>query len=73
MDSLLRDANKKISELETRIEQLEYILKRIANYDTPDELRENDMGIDFDEALEMAYENVIGEAEAAFLHQRTGG
>lgn len=43
-------------------------LRRIASYDTPDRLRKNsvnDWGCDFEEAIEMAYENVQAEAERA--------
>lgn len=44
-------------------------LIRIAReYQTPDQLRRNadrDYGLDFSEAIEMAYENIQGEARAA--------
>lgn len=43
-------------------------LKRIAAYQTPAYLRrhaERDWGCDADEAIEMAYENVIAEAKQA--------
>lgn len=43
-------------------------LKRIAkNYQTPDQLRrmsERQYGLDYEEALEMAYENIQSEAAA---------
>lgn len=43
-------------------------LKRIAKYDTVDRLRKhslNDWGVDFEEAIEMAYENIQAEAKRA--------
>ena len=44
-------------------------LKRIAReYQTPDQLRRNserDFGCDYEDALEMAYENLQQEAESA--------
>ena len=43
-------------------------LKRIAAYDSPERLRrtsERDYGLDPDEAIEYAYENVISEAKHA--------
>lgn len=43
-------------------------LKRITSYMTPAQLRraaEKQYGLDHAEALEMAYENVIGEAKCA--------
>lgn len=49
-------------------------LKRIASYDSPQKLRkrsEKDYGLDADEAIEMAYENVISEAKAAIKGVRT--
>ena len=42
-------------------------LKKIKAYQTPDRLRrdsEKDWGLDFEEAIEMAYENI--QSEAAF-------
>lgn len=42
-------------------------LKRITRYQSPDRLRRRslpDFGLDYPEALEYAYENVIGEAKA---------
>lgn len=47
-----------------------HALKRIAAYMSPERLRrqhEKDYGLNYDEALEMAYENVLGEAKSA-LH-----
>lgn len=43
-------------------------LKRIAAYDPPERIRRNserDYGLDADEAIEYAYENVICEAKHA--------
>jgi len=43
-------------------------LKKIKAYQTPDRLRkdsEKDWGLDFEEAIEMAYENIQGEAAFA--------
>jgi len=54
-----------VTKLETRFEAA---LRRIAAYMTPAQLRrqsERKYGLTFEESLEMAYENVIGEAKAA--------
>jgi len=43
-------------------------LRRIAAYHTPERLRnrsQKDWGLDYEEALEMAYENVLQEAKSA--------
>lgn len=43
-------------------------LKRIASYTPPDKLRrtsQKDYGLDGDEAIEYAYDNVINDAKAA--------
>lgn len=43
-------------------------LKEIASYQSPDKLRresQKDWGLDYEEALEMAYENVISTAKYA--------
>lgn len=43
-------------------------LRRIAAYQSPEQLRrtaERDYGCDPDDAIEMAYENVIAEAKSA--------
>lgn len=48
-------------------------LKRIARYDSPEKLRrsgETDYGLEPEEVIEMAYENVIEEAKAAIKGQR---
>ncbi|HXE63262.1 MAG TPA: hypothetical protein VN519_06950 [Bryobacteraceae bacterium] len=56
-------------------EQLYFdVLKRISRgYQTPDQLRKNaekDYGIEYDEALEMAYENIQAEAAGAIKGKR---
>lgn len=51
-----------------QIDQFNYMvetLKIITKYDKPDKIRKNaqkDYGLDYEEALEMAYENIQGEA-----------
>lgn len=48
-------------------------LKRITKYQTVKQLRKNserDWGCTFEEALEMAYENVVGEAQRAISGKR---
>lgn len=48
-------------------------LKRITQYDSPDKLRRRaskDYGLDGDEAIEMAYENVLAEAKKAIKGMR---
>ena len=48
-------------------------LRRIAAYQTPDRLRKHsgeDWGVGYEKALEMAYENVLGEAKAALKQVR---
>lgn len=48
-------------------------LKRILAYMTPDQLRrrsEKEYGLAFEEALEMAYENIQGEARSALSGYR---
>lgn len=43
-------------------------LKRITKYDSPERLREesmNDYGLDYEEALEMSYDNIQYDAKAA--------
>lgn len=48
--------------------KLHSALKRIASYDTPERLErrsEKDYGLPPDEAIRMAYENVIQEAKNA--------
>lgn len=58
--------------------QLVAALENIANYTPPDELREcsdDEFGLDPDEAIDMAYENVIEEAKSALrrIPIATGG
>lgn len=53
---------------EEKIYLLHAALKKIASYDTTERLRKNsskDWGLDYDEALEMAYENMQAEATTA--------
>lgn len=48
-------------------------LKRIASYQSPEQLRrvsEKQYGLEYVEALEMAYENVIDEAKFAVKGRR---
>ena len=48
-------------------------LKRISQYEPPERLRRNaekEYGIEGDEAIEMAYENVIQEAQNAVKGRR---
>lgn len=48
-------------------------LKRIAAYQTPDQLRrgaEKQYGLSYEEALEYAYENVLSEARVATKGKR---
>lgn len=53
---------------EEKIEKIYKALKRISSYQSPESLRRNsekNYGLDYEEALEMAYENVIEEAKFA--------
>jgi hypothetical protein len=48
-------------------------LKRIAGYQSPEKLRrasERDYGLPAEEAIEMAYENVLAEAKGAIKGKR---
>lgn len=50
------------------IAKLYWALKRIASYDSPEKLRRTSQkvyGLEGDEAIEMAYDNVLSEAKAA--------
>lgn len=56
-----------------REQKLYDALKRITCYKSPEWLRknaENEYGLEFREAIEMAYENVISEARAAIKGMR---
>lgn len=47
--------------------QMKEALERIKSYQSPSELHRNserDWGLDYEEALEMAYENVLNEAKS---------
>ena len=47
-----------------KLNAYEYALMRIAYmYMAPEELRKEDMGLTYEELLEMAYENIILEAK----------
>ena len=57
------------------MKELKYfdVLKRIASYDSPERLRrdsEKSYGLDYTEALEMAYDNVLQEAKNAIRGAR---
>lgn len=66
-DQLLDVIKKSMDQLK-EIERLRSALERIVEYDTPDQLREyskTEYGLDYEEALEMAYENIQEEAKSA--------
>ena len=51
-------------------------LKRITMYDSPEKLRkraEKDYGLEPEEVIEMAYENVLAEAKGAIKGMRRPG
>jgi hypothetical protein len=53
---------------EQKIEFLKSVIQRIAAYQSPEELQaksEEDWGLEYAEALEMAYENILLEANEA--------
>lgn len=60
----------------TPAQKLYDALKRITQYDQPERIRKlaekagGYMGLDADEAIEMAYENVIQEARSAIRGMR---
>jgi len=65
--------------IEEKAQKMYQALKRISQYELPEKLRRNaerDYGLDYEEALEMAYENVLHEAKSAIkgmrLPQRKG-
>lgn len=48
--------------------RMRFALKMIAGYQTPDQLRrdcEKDYGLEYHDALEMAYENLLEDARTA--------
>lgn len=56
-----------------RMRKLYDALKRIARYQSPDQLRrgsERQYGLSANEAIEYAYENVLFEAKAATMGMR---
>jgi hypothetical protein len=67
-DQILVISKKAMQQIIDEINGLRQVLKRIAAYDTPEQLRqesENEYGLSYEEALEMAYENIQLEARAA--------
>lgn len=57
----------------SREQRLFDALKRISKYQSIEQLEkrsEKDWGLPFEEALQMAYENVIGEARSAIRGMR---
>ncbi len=69
-------AEKQLAKLEKQCEQMYAALKRITSYQTPQQLRRNadkEYGLDYEEALEMAYENVLAEAKAGLRGIRMTG
>ncbi|RRJ97841.1 hypothetical protein Ga0100231_005115 [Opitutaceae bacterium TAV4] len=64
----IRGLLKEVATLSEREQKLYNALKRISQYAPPDNMRkhsEKAFGLDPDECIEMAYENVIAEAKAA--------
>jgi hypothetical protein len=64
MDTL----TKCIAELSAENDALRTFLRRIVSYQSVEKLRrdsEKDWGLNFEEALEMAYKNAISEAKSA--------
>ena len=56
----------RVSKLEKDFHQMRLALKRIVAYQSPARLRRNsqkDWGVGFEEAMEMAYENIQQEAK----------
>lgn len=59
--------------MEDKLMRLFTALKRIAAYDSLERLRrdsERSYGLDYEEALEMAYDNVLEEAKSAIKGMR---
>lgn len=59
---------KEINRLSGEVNRLRRALMRIAAYQPPEQLRhnsENEYGLSYEKALEMAYENIQSEAKAA--------
>ena len=55
-----------LSKMERDFGQMYIALQRIKKYDTPERMRresEKDWGLQFDECIEMAYENIQQEAK----------
>ena len=51
--------------LEDLVNRYRSALNVISQFKSPEELREEDMGLPYEEVLEMAYENIIFEAMRA--------
>ncbi len=68
VERAMHSLSTSIVELQRENEALRGYLRRIKAYQSVEKMRrdsEKDWGLPFEEALEMAYENVIGEAENA--------
>jgi hypothetical protein len=69
----IRGLLKEVATLSARGQKLYNALKRISQYASPDYMHRNsvrDYGLDAAESIEMAYENVIGEAKIAIKGMR---
>ena len=44
---------------EQKLKRYEAALKKIANFMSPEEIQKTDIGLSYEEHLEMAYENII--------------
>ena len=64
----LEDISEEIELIIKERDQMKIVLQRISNYQSPDELRSMDIGLDYEDHLEMAYENMQNEA-CFTLHQ----
>lgn len=65
--------NTEPTDIPSREQRLFDVLRRISQYESPERLRRNadkDYGLSGEEAIEMAYENVIAEAKRAIHGQR---
>jgi len=50
-----------VNELDVAVEAL----RKIAEFQTPEQIRETDIGLSYEEHLQMAYENIIEVAVSA--------
>lgn len=65
--------NEKVANADTRAAQQYFdALKRIMNYMTPDQIRRDakNVGLGYQEYLEMSYENILSEAKRATHNKR---